>query len=767
MRTVWLILLWALGRIAPELWPALLLRWWPVLQMEAYQDSFEHIRDELLRLDLLLQRMLLITRRPELQQGMDEFRGLIISEPEIDAFTRAKDFLYEYWLQQEIRQEELAALDQQIDELREVIDARRALSHQEGIQLALPTLGHQFELSPAEVDVLLVALAPELEPHYETLYGYLQNDVTRKRPSINLALNLICRSETEKVKARTLFASTAPLLAHRIIELGEEPHDRQPSLLRKFIKLDNAMVSFLLDQTSAALTLGTLICPEREIQSLQVDASTRTRLENLATSLAYAGTQPTFVRLVSQSEAELHAVAEALCGALQRNLILVDYRDLENLETRLPILTRDAALAGAVLGVNAVAATETEADPQRLKRTEALLWRGLQRFEGVVLLLGPDEGFRQLPSDLRVWRLEVSPPGYALRRKAWDAALAGSSAASDSALLADTFHFGADRVRQTVDMARGFAAQRDPLRVEPSTKDLLAAGRALTAPSIGRFAIKVEPRYTWSDIVLPKEKSERLRKISAWMKHRRLVHQDWGFGEKLSRGKGLIVLFTGPSGTGKTMAAEILAGELSLDLYQIDLSSVVSKYIGETEKNLSAIFSEAEQSQSLLFFDEADALFGKRTEVKDAHDRYANIEINYLLQRVEQYQGIVVLATNLQQNLDDAFLRRMQEVLEFPFPDEKLRDHIWRTHFPKNAPRAKDIDFPFLAKQFKLTGGSIKNIVLGAAFQAAQAGEPINMAHLILATKAEFQKEGKLCVKSDFGRYYELIARGAQGSSHD
>lgn len=153
-----------------------------------------------------------------------------------------------------------------------------------------------------------------------------------------------------------------------------------------------------------------------------------------------------------------------------------------------------------------------------------------------------------------------------------------------------------------------------------------------------------------------------------------MVHGDWGFGQKLSRGKGLNVLFTGPSGTGKTMAAEVLAGELSLDLYQIDLSSVVSKYIGETEKNLSAIFREAEQTQTLLFFDEADALFGKRTEVKDAHDRYANIEVNYLLQRVEQYEGVVILATNLQQNLDDAFLRRMQEVLEFPFPDAGLRE---------------------------------------------------------------------------------------------
>jgi SpoVK/Ycf46/Vps4 family AAA+-type ATPase len=209
------------------------------------------------------------------------------------------------------------------------------------------------------------------------------------------------------------------------------------------------------------------------------------------------------------------------------------------------------------------------------------------------------------------------------------------------------------------------------------------------------------------------------------------------------------------------MAAEVLAGELSLDLYQIDLSSVVSKYIGETEKNLSAIFQEAELSQALLFFDEADALFGKRTEVKDAHDRYANIEVNYLLQRVEQFEGVVILATNLQRNLDDAFLRRMQEVVEFPFPDEVLREQIWNGHFPTNAPRDEDIDFKFLARQFKVTGGNIKNIVLNAAFLAAQESKPINMSHLILSTKAEFQKLGKLCVKADFGKYYDLLHKAA------
>ena len=203
----------------------------------------------------------------------------------------------------------------------------------------------------------------------------------------------------------------------------------------------------------------------------------------------------------------------------------------------------------------------------------------------------------------------------------------------------------------------------------------------------------------------------------------------------------------------------MLAHELSLVLFQIDLSTVVSKYIGETEKHLSAIFHEAEMSQNLLFFDEADSLFGKRTDVKDAHDRYANLEVNYLLQRIEQYEGLVVLATNLQRNLDDAFLRRMQEVVDFPYPDEKLRERIWRQHVPANAPVEKDIDYGFLARQFKLTGGNIKNAVMTAAFLAASQGKKIGMAEMIRGVRVELQKQGKLVMKTDFGKYFEAAQK--------
>ena len=261
---------------------------------------------------------------------------------------------------------------------------------------------------------------------------------------------------------------------------------------------------------------------------------------------------------------------------------------------------------------------------------------------------------------------------------------------------------------------------------------------------------KIKPEYKWEDIVLPADRLEQLREVCNHVKYRDRVYGEWGVDRKLSLGKGLSVLFAGPSGTGKTMAAEIIAGALGLDLYKIDLSTVVSKYIGETEKNLSRIFVEAETSNAILFFDEADALFGKRSEVKDSHDRYANIEIGYLLQRMEEYEGVVILATNFRRNMDEAFVRRLQFTVEFPFPNEKDRHRIWEHIWPQGTPRSSELGLDFMAQRFELTGGNIRNIALAAAFLAADNSSIVNMIHLLHATTREYQKMGKVVSESEF-----------------
>jgi SpoVK/Ycf46/Vps4 family AAA+-type ATPase len=276
--------------------------------------------------------------------------------------------------------------------------------------------------------------------------------------------------------------------------------------------------------------------------------------------------------------------------------------------------------------------------------------------------------------------------------------------------------------------------------------DLYRACRHQSNQKLSELAVKIEPSYGWEDLVLPDDKVAHLREICSQIKHRYRVFGEWGFDNKLSYGKGLSMLFSGPPGTGKTLAAQVIAGELQQDLYKIDLSGVVSKYIGETEKNLAKIFHEAETSNAILFFDEADALFGKRTEVSDAHDRYANIETSYLLQKMEEYEGVVIMATNLCENMDDAFTRRIGFIVEFPFPDKVSRLKIWQTHFPQEAPLSEHIDFEYLSRELKISGGSIKNIVLNSAFLAAENGDIIGMEHILHGAKREFEKIGKLWV---------------------
>ena len=303
------------------------------------------------------------------------------------------------------------------------------------------------------------------------------------------------------------------------------------------------------------------------------------------------------------------------------------------------------------------------------------------------------------------------------------------------------------QIRDAVASAKDRAVQRgDTLE----NQDLFVAARAHSNPSLGSLARKIVPRYQWQDIILPADQLLLMHEIIATVRGRPMVLDEWGVGQKLTSSAGVTILFAGPPGTGKTMAAEVIAAELGLDLYKIDLSTVVSKYIGETEKNLEQIFHEAQSSNAILFFDEADAIFGKRSEVKDAHDRYANIEVSYLLQRMEAYDGVTILATNLRANLDEAFTRRLQFAVDFPFPEEVDRLRIWQALFPAEVPCEPDLDFSLLARRFKLAGGNIRNIIVSAAYLASADGGQVTMAHLMHGARREMQKMGRLVGEEDF-----------------
>jgi SpoVK/Ycf46/Vps4 family AAA+-type ATPase len=346
-------------------------------------------------------------------------------------------------------------------------------------------------------------------------------------------------------------------------------------------------------------------------------------------------------------------------------------------------------------------------------------------------------------------RLPLALPNAALRRELWTEYLADSPhQVPDLMELASRFRLNAGQIRDAAAWAAGRARGRGQAAI--TMADLENAVAFVVMPTLDGLARSLPPRHTWDELILPADVTAHLHEFAAAIRRREQVYDTWGFDRRRPMGRGLNALFAGPSGTGKTMAAEIIAGELGLSIFKIDLSAVVSKYIGETEKHLRRLFAEAEQANAILFFDEADALFGKRSEVRDAHDRYANIEVAYLLQALEEHAGVTILATNLFGNLDDAFVRRVHYIVHFPFPDEDMRRRIWGVIFPAEAPLAPDVDRADLARRFRITGGHIRNIALGGAFLAADDGETICMDHLLRAARREFQKMGKIIEEADF-----------------
>jgi len=331
--------------------------------------------------------------------------------------------------------------------------------------------------------------------------------------------------------------------------------------------------------------------------------------------------------------------------------------------------------------------------------------------------------------------LDVGKPNFSEQCAVWQDALGGLALNDHITFLASQFNLGTASIHAVGNEVLGGAQGTSP---DDPAQLLWDTCRIQTRAGLDDLAQRIEPNANWDDLVLPERQQQTLHEVVVHVRQRATVYETWQFRTKGSRGLGISALFVGVSGTGKTLAAEVIANELRLDLYRIDLSSVVSKYIGETEKNLRRLFDAAEEGGAILLFDEADALFGKRSEVKDSHDRYANIEVSYLLQRMEAYRGLAILTTNLKSALDTAFLRRIRFIVQFPFPGKEHRAEIWRHIFPTQMP-AKDLDINKLA-QLNVAGGNIRNIALYAALLAAHNNEAVQMNHLLRATRAEYTK---------------------------
>ncbi|WP_044388541.1 ATP-binding protein [Streptomyces cyaneogriseus] len=622
----------------------------------------------------------------------------------------------------------------------------------------LGALALRFGLSPLDLDLLLVAVAPDLDARFERLYGYLNDDLTRRRPTVGLALELCGLAGASPARFR--LAPRAPLVAGGLLEVTEP--ERPP--LSRVLAVPDRVVGHLLGSDLPDARLHGVLGEAHEDPTAAPAEVART-----ATAL---GTGSGLVHLRGRGGDAAGLATAALRAAGLRPLAL-DALALARRLGDLPELARVTALearlsgAGVVLGpVEAL-----PAEPAERARALSTLCAALR---GIPLLTHGGGGWDPAWSDDAPVVLTVAAPSLERQAERWRYALRAARGAGRPA--GDGSPAGADLpAGDAEELARAVAAHRLDARQLRRAADaavrtaavagrpvgpdeVRAAVRAQNGAGLDRLARRVEPAVGWDDLVLPPATHRRLRELALRARHREQVLGRWGMRPGGGRGRGVIALFAGESGTGKTMSAEVVAADLGMDLYVVDLSTVVDKYVGETEKNLERIFTEASAVNAVLLFDEADAIFGKRSEVRDARDRHANVESAYLLQRMESFDGIAVLTTNLRANLDEAFTRRLDVVADFPVPDREQRLALWERCLGDRMPRAGDLDLDFCADRFELAGGSIRACAVTAAYLAAESGGPLTMRQLVTAVAQEYRKLGRLVLGSEFGRYLADVA---------
>jgi AAA+ superfamily predicted ATPase len=739
----------------------------PLAAPPGYATSIAHLMDHLRRIDQRVKAQVIRWRNTIAATKPENLWGMIhVTDGEVQAFLNAP-----ICAPGEYPPEAQAAMEALWTNAAKIASEINALERntRPGSGLRLLRLQEMFQLSELDRDILLTCLLPEWDPRYRRLYGYLQDDASRTQPTVELVASILNQQGNGLPDIRPRLDASAPLLARGLLLMSDR--GEQPLAVRS-LRVDDRITSFLWDSDttdarlrdvvaeSAAMDWAHLIAEPEYVERLRHLAEWWQRADQSAGAAIFLRGAYGSGRLAS---------ARALATAAGSPLLRMDVGSAARASSpwaeTVHLAFREALLRRAALyfpNCETLLARDQSAG-----RWEDLI-AAAERFPGIVLFGSemawePAGHFRRKP----FLRVELPSPGYALRRRLWEMHLPpenefaspAPAAASLTEGLANRFQLSEGQILDAIAAARSHAVCRDPREPLVTAVDLYEGCRRQASRRLLTFARRVEPRseLSFADLVLPETNLRQLREVQHRIRTMHRVYSELGFEHRLRLGRGMVILFTGSSGTGKTMAAEWLARELGVDLYRADLSALVSKWVGETEKNLHQLFAEAEDSSAIIFFDEADALFGKRGEVKDARDRWANNEVNYLLQRIEEYAGVVILASNLRQNIDEAFLRRISAMVEFPAPDEAARVLIWRGMFPPGLGRPSDEEIQSLAARVKLPGGSVRNIVLDATFRAVKdsADKPlVTLRHLVLATGREYQKLGRPITRSELGEAF-------------
>jgi hypothetical protein len=682
-------------------------------------DGLDPSRRYLLeRLDLLAGRVaaFVAARRRTDHRPDDPFRGLYLADADVARLLAPRTGM--------------PPIDDA--DARAEVERRADRAEAAGQDVRLRRLARAFALPAAAVEMLVVALAPDVDRRFEGLYGYLHDDVTRRRATPWLALELAGCSHLDPA-GRAYFLDHGALVESGLVVV-EEPE--RPYLGRS-VRVTDRVCRHLLGDDHADQSLRRLTAQDPPHLVGDPDALARALSEH--SRLCY----------LRDTGGAAAGWARAAFARLGVNTLVLDLERLPVGEPASPLFRAallEVRLTGRGLVVGPVDALA--------ERSVADVW-ALAELRWPLVVYGRrswDPAWaREIPL-----LLDVPPIEQDARNRLWDAALGGRREPGlDLAATTATYRLSPEAVARA---ATGAVLQAAFHGRAVTAEDLRAGARGQNAAGLEHLAHRIRPEVGLAALVLPAEPLELVHELVARARRRSMVLDQWGLRQTGRRGDGIGALFAGPPGTGKTLAAEAVAGELGLDLYTVELATVVDKYIGETEKNLDRVFGQAERVNGVLFFDEADALFGKRSEVNDARDRYANVEVAYLLQRMEAFDGLAILATNLRVNLDEAFTRRLDLLVEFPLPDERDRLRLWQRCFGTAVPLAADVDLEYVARAFEMSGGDIRNVALSAAYLAADAGRPVTMTDVVRAIQREYRKLGRLCVEAEFGPYWSIVA---------
>ncbi|MCR8657454.1 AAA family ATPase [Paenibacillus endoradicis] len=730
------------------------------IKIEPYESASEYIYDQLVILDLLLEAEMNAMSQEELRTSeRNPFKGMYLTESEAQQIL-ATELTY---ISLEAEQLEL------INRLEQMIDSRLQRNRELSIPLSIINLQQRLCLDELDIRLLIVSLAPHMNRKYLKLYGYVQDDLTCQFVTLDLLMRLCSRSrEEQKQVYRRMMNASSNLRNLFTTNSTQSFANKDSSVLVEPLVLEPRIIHYLLELNWKynGLLSKVRYTTQQKYESLLPLMIHESLQQQMINYVKHYHDQPFILLMIGTTGSGKTIHSQHLARKMGRPTLELDTTSLSNdihlLGQTIELFLQEAKLMNAIPIFDHIEQFTSKNEEKENYTSLQILQEQLQGWHDIIILHSNNHlplitKYDQIERVIITFPLPTLEEGSNLWRS-----YAGSKLIINPTLalqLATKFQFTAGQIASTVREAsllkHWSAIDVDHIQLQHEQDDsywLHQAANGLIHHGLQQKAVQIKSQWDWPDLILPQETLQLLQQACHRVANRHIVMHEWGFERLLPYGRGVSMLFTGPPGTGKTMAALVMAKAMKAELYRVDLTRIVSKYIGETEKNLADVFDRAKLSGAILFFDEADALFGKRSEVKDAHDKYANMETSYLLQKMEEYDGLTILATNFSQNLDDAFMRRIQYIIKFPFPDATQREQLWRSIIPSHI-RIEPLDIPFLAKTFELSGGPIKNIVLTAVYLVAQDRSKLSMQHFIEAAIQEYKKTGKLLMKDRLGPY--------------